>query len=221
MAIHQENVRNYDAVAWFYEQSSRLYSTNQIRKSKAAQIQYIRPGDRVLYLGVGAGEDALMAAARGARVTCIDLSRKMLDRLDRRLRQRGLAAELLCQDARQHERVGEYDVVATNYFLNCFRAESMKSMLRLAASFCRPGGCFMIADVALPQGTWIERAFNVAYLKSAMALFWSLGLVPWHANYDYARELPEAGIQLRRVQYFRFLKRGPVLFQNIVGQKAV
>ncbi len=219
MSAISKNVRSYDRVAWFYEQTSRLYSTNQIRKSKSAQVRFIKPDDRVLYLGVGAGEDAIMAAKRQARVTCIDVSRRMLARLRRRLSRKGLRTELICDDARRHDRVGYYDVVATNYFLNCFHAEQMCSMMGQAASFCRPGGYYMIADVALPQGHWISRSFNVVYLKFAMTLFWTLGLVPWHNNYDYVALLDQVGVDFRHVEYFRFCQRGPVLFQNIVGQR--
>jgi demethylphylloquinol methyltransferase len=213
--------RNYDRVAWFYEQASRIYSTNQIRKSKAAQMEWLKPGDKILYLGVGAGEDAIMAARRGAKVTCIDLSSGMLDRLRDKLQQEGLTAELLCMDAHEHDRIGQYDAVATNYFLNCFTEEPMQKMMQLAATFVRPGGRFMIADVALPQGNLASRVFNLLYLKMAMAIFWTQGLVPWHRNYDYVAYLPTAGLKLERVDYFRFLKRGPVLFQNIVATKQV
>ena len=62
--------RNYDRAAWFYEKSAKIYSTNQIRASKRYQLQYIEPGQTVLYLGAGAGEDAVMAARHGAKVTC-------------------------------------------------------------------------------------------------------------------------------------------------------
>ena len=60
--------RNYDRAAWFYEKSAKIYSTNQIRASKRYQMQHIEPGEKVLYLGAGAGEDALMAARHGAKV---------------------------------------------------------------------------------------------------------------------------------------------------------
>ena len=61
---NQENPMesNYDRAAWFYEKAAKVYSTNQIRASKRFQLNYIEPGDKVLYLGAGTGEDAIMAA---------------------------------------------------------------------------------------------------------------------------------------------------------------
>ena len=79
--------RNYDRAAWFYEKSAKIYSTNQIRASKRYQLQYIEPGQTVLYLGAGAGEDAVMAAKHGAKVTCIDISQGMLDQVQKKLDQ--------------------------------------------------------------------------------------------------------------------------------------
>ena len=107
----------------------------------------------MLYLGVGSGEDALAAARKGAEVTCVDTSAGMLERLRRRLEQEGLSAELLCRDAFELDRPGVYDAVAANYFLNVFRRDGMRKMLRHALTFLKPDGRFMIADVAPPAAT--------------------------------------------------------------------
>ena len=212
-------LRSYDAVAGSYELMSRLYSAGRIAASKRAQLPFIASGDRVLYLGVGSGEDALLAARKGAVVTCLDLSPAMLDRLRRRLRRDGLDAELVCGDAFEFDRAGRYDAVAANYFLNCFREEGMRRMLRHAAGLVRPGGRLMVADVAPPQGNPLARGFAWAYLRSAMALFWAMRLVPWHRNYDYAAEMRDAGLTVTEVTRFRFLGFGPVVFQNQVAER--
>jgi len=212
--------RNYDRAAWFYEKSAKFYSTNQIRATKRFQVQFIKPDDKVLYLGAGAGEDAIMAARAGAKVTCIDISQGMLDRVQRRFDAEGLKVELICGDAYQHDRIGYYDICAANYFLNIFRRADMQKMMNFSATLVRPGGKYLIADVALPQGNIFAKAFNLFYLKLAMASFWTMGLVPWHENYDYVSCLSEAGLQLDQVEYFRFAKKGPVLFQSIIAARS-
>lgn len=211
--------RNYDRAAWFYETSARFYSTNQIRASKRYQTQFINDGDKIIYLGAGAGEDAIMAARKGAHVTCIDISQGMLDRVQRRFDAENLSVELICGDAYQHDRIGHYDICAANYFLNIFRREDMRRMLNFSATLVRPGGKYLIADVALPQGNLLSRAFNLFYLKLAMGSFWIMGLVPWHENYDYPAFFDAAGLKLDTVEYFRFAKQGPVLFQSIVATR--
>ena len=52
---------SYDAVALLYDELAELYSLGRIRRSKEVQLESIAKGDRVLYVGVGRGADALLA----------------------------------------------------------------------------------------------------------------------------------------------------------------
>ena len=213
--------RNYDRAAWFYEKSAKIFSTNQIRASKRFQLKHIKPGDKVLYLGAGAGEDALMAARHGAKVTCIDISQGMLDQVKRKLESENLTAELICQNAYDHERFEHYDVVAANYFLNVFREPGMIKMLNFSVRFVRPGGRYLIADVARSQGNVFAQLFNIVHLKMGMICFWLMGMVPLHKNYDYCSYFEKAGLELEHVEFFRFAKKGPVLFQSIIARRSL
>lgn len=209
--------RRYDRAAKLYEWVSHIYSTGQIRASKEFQLSQMDRGDQVLFVGVGAGEDALLAARKGVRVTCVDVSRRMLDELDAKLTAENLPAELICQSALELKRLGEFDAVAANYFLNVFRRDAMVEMLNHTARLVRPGGKYLIADVSLPLGNPLSRAFNLAYLKAAMGGACLLGLVPWHENYDYVSFFPEAGLEIEQCESFRFARIGPILFQSLVG----
>ena len=211
--------RNYDRAAWFYEKSAKIYSTNQIRSSKRYQLNHIEPGQSVLYLGAGAGEDAVMAARHGAKVTCIDISQGMLDQVQRALDKDGVSAELICINAYDFDRVGHYDVVAANYFLNVFRRDDMAKMMSHTAKFVRDGGKYLIADVARSQGNIFSQAFNIFYLKLGMVSYWLMGMVPLHENYDYPAFFEDAGLTHEHTEYFRFAKKGPVLFQSIVAKR--
>ena len=211
-------LRSYDRVAGTYEFASRVFSGGKIPASKAAQLPHLAAGDKVLYLGVGAGEDAVPAAAKGARVTCIDLSAGMIGRLRRKLDAAGLDAELVVGDAFAHDRPGHYDAACANYFLNVFKPDGMRAMLRHAASLVRPGGKVMIADVAPPRGSAPAKVFNRVYAKSAMVPFWLARLVPWHENYDYAAECRAAGLEVLEEIPFRFAKIGPVTFMTVIAR---
>lgn len=213
--------RNYDRAAWFYETSSHIYSTGQIKVAKVSQLRFLQPGQRVLYLGVGAGEDALEAARMGLQVTCIDISQGMLQRLQRKLNRAGLTAELICCNAFDHCRYNHYDAVATNFFLNCFKRPMMQEMMKHAISLVKPGGRFFVADVSPPQGSLPARAFNLAYSKWAMAVFWAMRLVPWHENYDYAAELLQQRMTVDNVSDFRLAKVGPIMFQSVAATKPI
>ena len=92
-------------------------------------------------------------------------------------------------------------------------------MLQHSAKFARPGGKYLVADVATAQGNLFAKAFSVSYLKMAMGSFWLMGLVPWHENYDYPAFFADAGLAHEHTEYFRFAKKGPILFQSIVARK--
>lgn len=213
--------RNYDRAAWFYEASSNLYSTGQIKVAKLSQLRFLQPGQSILYLGVGAGEDACEAAKQGLKVTCLDISQGMLGRLQKKLDRAGVSAELICGNAFDHCRYDEYDAVATNFFLNCFKRPMMREMMQHALSMARPGGRFFVADVSPAQGSWTGRVFNIAYSKWAMAMFWAMRLVPWHENYNYADELRQLGIQVDEVSNFRLAGIGPIMFQSVAATRPV
>ncbi|MGH7139574.1 MAG: class I SAM-dependent methyltransferase, partial [Pirellulales bacterium] len=152
--------RSYTTVASFYEGVANLYSGGLIAAAKRAQLPHVRSGDRVLYVGVGAGEDAIEAAHLAARLTCLDLSSVMLTRLEERLRRSGHAAEIVCGNAFDHHRPAYYDVICANFFLNCLSEPAMRDMLAHLATLLRPGGKLLIADLALPQGALFSRWFQ-------------------------------------------------------------
>ena len=69
---------SYAPLAFIYDELASFYSLGRIAQSKRAQLSAIEPGARVLYAGVGRGEDAILAARFGAQVT-FDISTEQLD----------------------------------------------------------------------------------------------------------------------------------------------
>ena len=139
---------DYSSVANLYDSLGHLYSGGQIAATKASQINHISTGDRVLYAGVGGGEDARLAAKAGAKVTVVDLSQAMLDRAIVGFERAGVRddIEVICGDIMEHARHGHYDVVVANFFLNVFDTELMPQVMKHLALQLRDGGTFMIAD---------------------------------------------------------------------------
>ena len=95
----------------------------------------------------------------------------------------------------------------------------MAKMMTHTAKFVREGGKYLIADVSRSRGNLLAQAFNIFYLKLGMSTYWLMGMVPWHENYDYPAFFDEAGLTYEHTEYFRFAKKGPILFQSIVAKR--
>jgi demethylphylloquinol methyltransferase len=210
---------NYDRAAGIYDALSQAYSLGRIRRVKRAALKHLKPGERVMFLGVGTGDEAARAAAQGVDVTCIDLSGAMLKRLEERLRGQRLAAELIEGDAMAHERFGHYDAVVGNFFFNVFDEPRMELFLAHAAKLAKPDGGILIADLAPPQGSPPARLFNRFYARAGMAPFWLAGLVAWHPTYDYRPRLARLGFGRQTVEDFALFPGGPTMFRLIAARR--
>ena len=201
--------KNYDLVARVYDALGMIYSGGQIHAAKNSQLAEMQPGDKVLYVGVGPGEDAVLAAERGAQVTCLDLSAQMLRQAEARMQRHGCQAEFLQTDVLQHDRQNHYDVVVVNFFLNVFSEQQMRDMLAYLVTLVRPAGKLLISDFATPQGNLISRAVQAAYWGITDLFYFLLGLCAWHPIYDYASYFPHVGLELRQEKRFRPYGVGP------------
>jgi demethylmenaquinone methyltransferase/2-methoxy-6-polyprenyl-1,4-benzoquinol methylase len=209
----------YNHTAWFYEPLAAVYSFGKIRASKLHELQYLHAGQRVLYAGVGGGEDAVRAAEIGAQITCIDLAAAMLQRVERKLKDAEVSGELICGDLLQHGRSGYYDVVCANYFLNVFTTEVMQTMLDHLIGLLKPGGLLLVADFAVPQGNPLLRATHTLYYRIANVFYWVISNSDLHSIYDYSATLPRHGLNVREVARHRLFPGGPRYFQTVIAQK--
>lgn len=215
----QRKGARFDRVANLYEFAATVYSTGQIAVSKAWQVQRMWPGERVLYVGVGAGEDAVLAAARGVDLTCIDISARMLEHARRKLSNANLHARLICNDVRNHDIPTHYDVITANFFLNCFEPREMHHMLEHLTRLLRPQGRIMISDVAPAQGNRLARWIHGIHHGIAMRGFHAMGLVPVHPVYDYCPNLERCGLDVTERALFRLAAYGPVAYQAIIAER--
>ena len=210
--------RSYESVAWFYELLAHVFSHGLIRKAKASQVQELAKGDRVLYVGAGSGEDAVLAAQSGANVTCLDLSPAMLSRIKKRFAQAGLSAEFINCDVVEYKPEVPYEAVAANFFLNIFPEAAMRRVLQHATQCVKPGGKIFIADFATSGGAIATNLSKIYYLI-ALIFFWALRLMPLHPIYDYAVYLKEMDADVLKVRDFRLLGIGPCVYRSLVAQR--
>jgi ubiquinone/menaquinone biosynthesis C-methylase UbiE len=210
---------NYNRVARIYEALGYIYSGWQIYNAKASQLAEIRSGDRVLYAGVGPGEDAVLAVRQGAQVTCIDISAGMLRQAADRVSRESLEAEFLHGDVLDHDRREYYDVVIVNFFLNVFAEKDMQNMLCHLATLAKLGGKVLISDFMPPEGSPLARAAQSAYWGVTNLFYCLLRLSAWHPVYDYTRYFNNAGLALQGIRRFRPLKVSSVGFWAVTATR--
>ena len=209
--------KSYNTVAWFYEWLGHSYSLGKGKASKASQVLEMAEGDKVLFVGVGGGDDTLVACKKGIKATCIDIAPSMIERSQKRLNRAGLSAEFICCDIMEHNRKGYYDVVTANYFFNIFPESVVDNILSHIASLIKPGGKLMIADFALPHGNFLEKEGQIIYWYIANYFFHFLGLAPIHEIYDYAKFFPGHNLEFKEKYHFKLFKYGPSGFDSIVA----
>lgn len=215
------NNNNYGPVAKVYEKLAELYSWGQVLESKRSQLKYMHPGQEVLYVGAGGGEDVLLAAEKGINVTVIELSQEMLSKIEQKITQANLSERvtLVQGDAFEHRHHTGYDAVVANYFLNVFTEETMHKMLVHLHSLIRPNGLIMIADFAPPKGGVINQSLHKAYHALAVSVFHLVANNPFHEIYDYTHLLAKLELDLVDTEYFSMLGQCAQWYRSLVARK--
>jgi demethylmenaquinone methyltransferase/2-methoxy-6-polyprenyl-1,4-benzoquinol methylase len=209
---------NYRYVAPFNDALAHLYSGGQMRACKASQAAGLAAGERVLYAGGGAGEDAHLAAARGCSVTLVDNSPDMLELARAALdRPRQPPVELRCEDIFDHERPSAYDVVCANFFFGVFSPAELPRLIEHLSLQLRPGGRLLVADFALAGGPLL-RLLQHAYHAIPIAFYAVVTGNPVHGLDDYVSYLERAGLRVTEQRLHRVLG-GPALFRTLTAIK--
>lgn len=131
---------DYDSVAEIYD----LYVTADYDiaffLSETANVE-----GPVLELTAGTGRLSLPLIQAGARLTCVDASQGMLDVLARKLKERGLHAELRCADAchLQPQTSFQLAILPFQSFMEIVGEERQRQVVRAVFACLTPGGRFV------------------------------------------------------------------------------
>ncbi|MFD7658659.1 SAM-dependent methyltransferase, partial [Actinosynnema sp. NPDC059797] len=122
----------------------------RVNELMARDVSDLTPGT-ALDLGCGEGGDALWLAARGWRVTAVDVSSVALDRVGARAAEAGLADRVERQrhDLSRSFPEGEFDLVSAQFLHSMTEAEGERNrILARAARAVAPGGVLLVVGHA-------------------------------------------------------------------------
>ena len=143
-------------------------------------------GLTVVDLGSGSGQLTLQLAEEAGKVTAVDVSEPMLEKLEERAAAAGLENIETQQVPLQSLDMPDLsaDLIVTNYALHHLRHAEKAELLRRAARWLRPGGRIVIGDMMFgaigdPAGRRIVASKALAIAKRGPAGWWRLAKDAW------------------------------------------
>lgn len=169
---------SFDLLAPIYHHLERITYGPFLHRCRTAHLCQLAGSYRALVLGDGDGRflSDLLRVNPHIRVDSLDISQGMLTLARRRLVGSALGAHrvrFVLADARSTvwPDVG-YDLIVTNFFLDCFSVEELELLIDRVAAVSLPGSLWLDGDFRLPAGRWSRALAQV--ILTGMYLFFRL-----------------------------------------------
>ncbi|MBU7598810.1 class I SAM-dependent methyltransferase [Streptomyces sp. P38-E01] len=131
----------------------------EINRPQSTLVRLVEGGalrGRVLDVGCGSGDNALLAAAHGLETTGVDAAPSAITLARGKARERGLDARFLEWDALRLDTLDEqFDTLVDVGLFHCFPPQDRPLLARSMASVAAPGGrCYLMCFSDRQPGTW-------------------------------------------------------------------
>lgn len=180
--------RLFSTIADRYDLITVLLSYGQDRrwKRRLADLSGARAGMRALDLACGTGDIAFALGARGASVTGLDVTHRMVQLAQARRLHDGAHAQFVTGDMMALPfRDGEFDIVTTGYGIR--NVPEIATAIDEIRRVLKPGGLLLSLDFNRPSHPLV-RAVYLGYLTVVGS---ALGLI-LHRDPDTYRYIPES-----------------------------
>jgi hypothetical protein len=173
---------NFNRLAAHYHWMETFFAGGLMQRGRLTFLSRTRHCRRALLVGEGTGKflAELLRANPQIQVTCLENCRGMIEQMRRRLSAKKLDAsrvEFQQRDALHWSSPPEkFDLVVTNFFLDCFRAEQLQRLVPLLAGATTAEAIWLLADFREPERGWqrwrarIILALLYAFFKVATSL---------------------------------------------------
>ena len=153
----------FDALAPHYSWIEALTFGGLLQWCRTALVSDLADAQRVLILGEGDGRfvRTFLAHNPTATVHVVDGSPRMVDLARRRAGSERVTWQVADARAVEYPRA-EYDLIVTNFFLDCFGPADLDRLIPRVAVALRPDGRWLLGDFRIPAGRLAEAASRVA-----------------------------------------------------------
>ena len=151
---------NFDRIAPYYPWMETFLAGGLMQRCRTKYLSRTTNCRRALLVGEGTGKflAALLRHNPQIQVTCVEHSEEMIQQIRRRLAAEKLEAarvELVQTNALEWSPPTEqFDLVATHFFLDCFRAEQLQQLVPRLAHSTTPDAIWLLTDFCEPERGW-------------------------------------------------------------------
>jgi SAM-dependent methyltransferase len=148
---------SFDRIARHYRWLETVTFGSVLQKARTCWIKAIVAPKRILILGEGNGRFLceLLRVHRNASVDCVDASARMLELACRRVRrvlpEAVSRVRFLQEDIISWSPPGSYDLLVTNFVLDCFPQDEVNLIVRKVAQAATPNAYLLLADFSIPR----------------------------------------------------------------------
>jgi ubiquinone/menaquinone biosynthesis C-methylase UbiE len=183
-----------------YDRGIQLLTLGRIQNIKERIANsYVQEGSRVLEIGCGTGTLTLMMAKRGATVTGIDASPRMLAEAEKKIKDAGLEdrVTLKYMDAAligDRFAAASFDLIVSTLVFSELPPDDRRFVLEACQKLLAPNGRLLIADEVIPTQP-IPRLFFFLVRLPLVLLTWLLTRTSTASLRDFGALLTQTGFR--------------------------
>lgn len=159
---------SFDCLAPHYRWMEIILAGEKLQRCRTQFLSEVQGARNVLILGEGNGRflSEFLRANKVARITCVDSSAAMLQQIQKRLAQVSdlQRVRFLQADALQMRFEGDYDLIVTHFFLDCFTPGQLGQLISVIAGASSKDAKWLVSDFS-------EAPRGIARLRSRLVLF--------------------------------------------------
>ncbi|MEO7297827.1 MAG: class I SAM-dependent methyltransferase [Verrucomicrobiota bacterium] len=194
---------SFDLLAPHYRWMEFFLAGEKLQRCRTAFLGEIPVARNILLVGEGHGRCLVECCRRfpDAQITCVDASAPMLVQARRQLLRRNLETnrvDFIHADVLDWTPTdGNYDLIVTNFFLDCFRADQLEQIIARLGAVTTPDANWLLADFQTPPAGW-KRVRSRLILWTMYAFFRVVARLPAHRLTAPDSNLERAGFTRHR-----------------------